>query len=125
MGKAVSFSERSSSRAPVLVTEAMSLDLSLENRTRLIAQVFAWLNKLYLDNKLLCLTVTKGRIAHGLLWQEKENITKHFHKREDKNTFLRVNILLFLNSCIIPILILEVSLVLGSFFFFKRTSNFL
>lgn len=71
MGKAVSFSERSSSRAPVLVTEAMSLDLSLENRTRLTAQVFAWLNKLYLDNKLLCLTViTKGRIAHGLLWQE-------------------------------------------------------
>lgn len=28
----------------------------------------------------------------------KENITKHFHKREDKNTFLRVNILLFLSS---------------------------
>lgn len=77
-GKIVPFIERPTSRALSLSLVTILLVLTLANWPRLIAQVFAWLDKLHLDNKLLCLGVI-GEPRHGCTRTTlEENYNKYY-----------------------------------------------
>lgn len=77
-GKIVPFIERPTSRALSLSLVTILFVLTLANWPRLIAQVFAWLDKLHLDNKLLCLGVI-GEPRHGCTRTTlEENYNKYY-----------------------------------------------